>query len=148
MEIEVLFVELLAKKARENNTIDLNAYAIGLSEMSKAISKTHSDDKKALLLAFSDFLKTGKNTQFIYTKWVDEFLANECSVDSSYGWVLIDNNLPIEEQNLPPVEQDVLVYDGFAIYISNRLDEEGIVWDESVYRLDKVTHWMFLPEKP
>jgi hypothetical protein len=50
--------------------------------------------------------------------------------------------------NLPPIEESVLVYDGFRIYISNRLDENGIVWDESQQILDKVTHWMHLPQIP
>lgn len=52
------------------------------------------------------------------------------------------------EKELPPIEVDVLVYDGFRIYISNRLDEVGITWDESIYILDEVTHWMHLPSNP
>lgn len=51
-------------------------------------------------------------------------------------------------ENLPPVEESVIVYDGFSIYISNRLDEKGIVWDESQHILDDVTHWMYLPKIP
>ena len=50
--------------------------------------------------------------------------------------------------NLPQVEESVLVYDGFSIYISNRLDEDGVVWDESQQILDDVTHWMHLPPSP
>lgn len=49
---------------------------------------------------------------------------------------------------LPPVELDVLVWDEFSIYISNRLDVEGVVWDESTQILDNVTHWMHLPKPP
>ncbi len=56
-------------------------------------------------------------------------------------WVSVD-------EKLPPVEIDVLVWDKFNIYISNRLDEEGIVWDESQQILDDVTHWMHLPKPP
>jgi hypothetical protein len=55
------------------------------------------------------------------------------------GWVSVDDELP-------PVEIDVLVYDGFSVYISNRLDADGVVWDESVFVLDDVTHWMFIPK--
>jgi hypothetical protein len=50
--------------------------------------------------------------------------------------------------SLPPIEESVLVYDGFGIYISNRLDETGIVWDESQQIIDEVTHWMHLPKVP
>lgn len=50
--------------------------------------------------------------------------------------------------NLPQVEESVLVYDGFSIYISNRLDKDGVVWDESQQIIDDVTHWMHLPETP
>lgn len=49
---------------------------------------------------------------------------------------------------LPSVEQDVLVWDGFRVYISNILDVDGVEWDESVQILDKVTHWMPLPDVP
>ena len=52
------------------------------------------------------------------------------------------------EDELPPVELDVLVWDGFSVYICNRLDAEGIVWDESTQILDDVTHWMQLPKPP
>ena len=35
--------------------------------------------QRELLLAFADFLRDEKNTDFIYTKYVDEFLkANNC----------------------------------------------------------------------
>ena len=49
---------------------------------------------------------------------------------------------------LPPVELDVLVWDEFNVYITNRLDSNYIVWDESTQILDEVTHWMYLPEPP
>lgn len=52
------------------------------------------------------------------------------------------------KDELPPVELNVLVYDGFSIYISNRLDEDGVVWDESNQILDDVTHWIHLPSLP
>jgi hypothetical protein len=49
---------------------------------------------------------------------------------------------------LPPAEIDVLVSDGIGIYISNRLDDDELVWDESHYDIIEITHWMFLPELP
>lgn len=52
------------------------------------------------------------------------------------------------EDALPPVELDVLVWDEFNIYITNRLDSNYIVWDESAQILDGVTHWMYLPKPP
>ena len=52
------------------------------------------------------------------------------------------------EDALPPVELYVLVWDEFSIYISNRLDVEGVIWDESTQILDDVTHWMYLPQPP
>jgi hypothetical protein len=52
------------------------------------------------------------------------------------------------EDALPPVELDVLVWDEFNVYITNRLDSNYVVWDESTQILDNVTHWMYLPEPP
>tara|TARA_S200002703_G_C3793808_1_gene245057 strand:- start:1896 stop:2120 length:225 start_codon:yes stop_codon:yes gene_type:complete len=52
------------------------------------------------------------------------------------------------EDALPPVELDVLVWDEFNVYITNRLDSNDVVWDESTQILDGVTHWMYLPEPP
>ena len=56
-------------------------------------------------------------------------------------WISIENDLP-------PIEVDVLVWDGFSTYICNRLDEDLVVWDESMQILDNVTHWAYLPEPP
>lgn len=39
---------LIDKKAQENNTIDLNAYAIGLSEIYDLISKETLDSRKVI----------------------------------------------------------------------------------------------------
>lgn len=52
------------------------------------------------------------------------------------------------KDELPPIELDVIVWDGFASYISNRLDEHFVVWDESRNFLDDVTHWQYLPKSP
>ena len=52
------------------------------------------------------------------------------------------------KDELPPIEVDVLVWDEFNIYICNRLDEDGVVWDESTQILDNVTYWMYLPKPP
>jgi hypothetical protein len=52
------------------------------------------------------------------------------------------------KDELPTVELDVLVWDGFSVYISNRLDENNVVWDESMQILDNVTHWHHLPKPP
>ena len=101
-------------------------------EIAEFISKSFNDAKEQREKEYTSF-------EIIWNSTVEKFasLPTKCS----WGWVSIENDLP-------PIEQDVLVSDGFATYISNRLDNEGIVWDESVYKLDKVTHWMFLPEKP
>jgi len=66
---------------------------------------------------------------------------NKLNLGSVMQWVSV-------KDELPPVEVDVLVWDGFNIYISNRLDEDGVDWDESTQILDSVTHWMYLPEPP
>jgi hypothetical protein len=55
--------------------------------------------------------------------------------------------IPVEER-LPPIELDVLVWDGFNVYITNRLDSKNVAWDESTQILDVVTHWQPLPEPP
>ncbi|MFW6225454.1 MAG: hypothetical protein ACOC3V_00680 [bacterium] len=34
-------------------------------------------NRRELLIAFADFLKNEKNTQFIYTFWIDEFLSKQ-----------------------------------------------------------------------
>jgi hypothetical protein len=52
------------------------------------------------------------------------------------------------KDELPTVELDVLVWDGFSVYISNRLYENNVVWDESIQILDNVTHWHHLPKPP
>lgn len=64
-----------------------------------------------------------------------------CTIHGVMQWVAI-------KDELPPVELDVLVWDEFNVYISNRLDQDGVVWDESIQILDGVTHWMYLPEPP
>ena len=67
--------------------------------------------------------------------------ANKLVLSGVMQWVAI-------EDKLPPVEVDVLVWDEFNIYICNRLDEYGVVWDESTQILDGVTHWIHLPKPP
>lgn len=51
-------------------------------------------------------------------------------------------------EELPPVELNVLVYDGFGIYITNRLDDDCIIWDSSSQIFDDITHWAYLPDAP
>jgi hypothetical protein len=68
-------------------------------------------------------------------------LSQQLNIAGVMHWVSVFDNLP-------PIEESVLVYDGFSIYISNRLDENGIVWDESQQILEEVTHWMPLPKIP
>lgn len=63
------------------------------------------------------------------------------SLGAVMHWVAVKNALPT-------VELNVLVWDQFNIYITNRLDSNYIVWDESNQILDDVTHWMYLPEPP
>lgn len=65
----------------------------------------------------------------------------QINIDGGMHWFSVSDNLP-------PVEKSVLVYDGFGVYISNRLDENRIVWDESKQILDEVTHWQLLPNPP
>lgn len=77
---------------------------------------------------------------------LNDKLSNEAqSQPSCLGAV---SNWVAVKDKLPPVELDVLVWDEFSIYISNRLDVEGIVWDESIHILDNVTYWMHLPKPP
>lgn len=52
------------------------------------------------------------------------------------------------KEKLPPVEINVLVYDDFNMYITCRLDEDLVVWDESNQIFDDITHWAHLPNKP
>ena len=66
---------------------------------------------------------------------------NKLNLGSVMQWVAV-------KDELPPIEVDVLIWDGFSVYVSNRLDENGIVWDESIQIFDDVTHWMHLPEPP
>ena len=65
----------------------------------------------------------------------------------TYSLTKLDNWVSVSDY-LPPVEEYVLVYDGFGIYISCILDEQYVVWDESQQLLDKVSHWMRLPQIP
>jgi len=67
--------------------------------------------------------------------------AQALDLSNVMQWVAI-------EDKLPPIEVDVLVWYEFNVYICNRLDEDGVVWDESTQILDGVTHWMHLPEPP
>lgn len=57
------------------------------------------------------------------------------------GWVAV-------KDKLPQVELDVLVYDGFSIYITNRLDTDDTQWCDSGQIFDEITHWMELPKPP
>jgi hypothetical protein len=74
-------------------------------------------------------------------KLIEKLETKQLILSGVMHWVAI-------EDKLPPIEVDVLVWDEFNVYICNRLDEDGVVWDESTQILDGVTHWMHLPEPP
>ena len=66
---------LFDKKADENNTIDLNAYAIGLNEMGKEIEKCAKE------VAIASLEKASENAKVKYT--LDEELNKYYLIDKS-----------------------------------------------------------------
>jgi len=74
-------------------------------------------------------------------RYLKDQLTKQLNLTDVMQWVAV-------EDALPPIELDVLVWDEFNVYITNRLDSNYIVWDESTQILDGVTHWMPMPEPP
>lgn len=58
MNKETLIEKLLNEKAEKNNTIDLNAYALGLDAMYEALVLYGVIQQREQLLAFCDHLNT------------------------------------------------------------------------------------------
>jgi hypothetical protein len=116
--------------------------------MVSAILKTKiMIDKKKLIEELLDCVADATDTETQITSLkiagmlMNEVLDKSLNIAGVMHWVSVLDNLP-------PVEKSVLVYDCFRIYISNRLDENGISWDKSEQILDEVTHWMHLPTIP
>lgn len=100
------------------------------------------------ILEYHQEWRLGKREEMIHepkklTEALDMVLSEvkKCRLGAVISWMSVS-------EKLPPIEKDVLVYDGFSIYITNRLDHDGIIWDESNQIFDEITHWMPMPETP
>lgn len=82
---------LFDKKADENNTIDLNAYAIGLNEMGKEIEKYAKEVAIASLEKASENAKVNCNHEEVKKEFTD--------IDSGYLY-FVDKKSITNEENI------------------------------------------------
>ena len=66
---------------REINELDsmIKHLANGTNTSDRQLTIPDVSQQRELLLAFADYLRDEKNTKFIFTSWIDEFIkANNC----------------------------------------------------------------------
>jgi hypothetical protein len=79
MNKETLIEKLLTEKAENNNTIDLNAYALGLDAMYEAFVLHDVSNRRDLLCAFFKYFRDNgeANIGMTIEEFVDGFLSTQ-----------------------------------------------------------------------
>ena len=76
------------------------------------------------------------------------FIVGALWADSHPHWISVEDELPKKDDTLPDFSIYVLATDGNEIYKSFYDYSIGGWFDDNLFRLDNITHWMPLPAPP